>query len=255
MKYKKHRRYSIRKLHVGAGSVIIGTILLAGTSMQSVQAQEQGMPTTSSLSEQNGSGHPSDSSGKGGDAEANSSASSKDNQSPSAGTSALLTGALDTSASTSERTPSSGLGLGHQSSASSTSLLSEASNISLTNGQNPTSKFSKQSTTANVAYAENPENVDESVGYTIDYERNEAKKETIVTWTVKVPKNGAAWYGPHFVFAFPKDVEVLDEVGSDSETFKDFKFSDFTPKTGGKSGRYWKAVKSTDPNYFQSEWN
>ncbi|WP_156019690.1 YSIRK-type signal peptide-containing protein [Streptococcus ruminantium] len=252
MKYKKHRRYSIRKLHVGAGSVIIGTILLAGTPMQSVQAQEQGMPTTSSLSEQNGSGHPSDSSGKGGDAEANSSASSKDNQSPSAGTSALPAGALDTSASTSERTPSSGLGLGHQSSASSTSLLSEARSTSLTNGQNPTSKFSKQSTTVKMANGEAEEKVDGSVDYELSYDRDAKDKATIVKWAVTINKKDESWTNPRFVFAFPKGVEVQEDIESASGAFYDFKFSDFKPNNNGSY--YWRADK-TNLNYFTEEWN
>lgn len=255
MKYKKHRRYSIRKLHVGAGSVIIGTILLAGTPMQSVQAQEQGMPTTSSLSEQNGSGHLSDSSGKGGDAEANSSALSKDNQSLSAGTSTLPAGALNTSASTSERTPSSGLGLGHQSSASSTSLLSEASNTSLTNGQagkQNSLPSSKQSTTVKMANGEAEEKVDGSVDYELSYDRDAENKATIVKWAVTINKKDESWTNPRFVFAFPKGVEVQEDIESASGAFYDFKFSDFKPNNNGSY--YWRADK-TNLNYFTEEWN
>lgn len=257
MKYKKHRRYSIRKLHVGAGSVIIGTILLAGTPMQSVQAQEQGMPTTSSLSEQNGSGHLSDSSGKGGNAEANSSASSKDNQSPSAGTSALPAGALDTSASTSERTPSSGLGLGHQSSASSTSLLSEASNTSLTNGQagkQNSLPSSKQSTTVSMAYREDVKEVDGSVDYELSYDRDAENKATIVKWAVTINKKDESWTNPRFVFAFPKGVEVQEDIESTSDVFKDFKFSDFKRGGNGEDQSYWKSERSKDLNDYNAEW-
>ncbi|MDQ8769746.1 YSIRK-type signal peptide-containing protein [Streptococcus ruminantium] len=213
MKRARKQCYSIRKLQVGVGSVMLGTILLAITSAQNVQAQDT------------------------------SSQSSTPSSTPSSTISSTVA-----PTSSSQQFPLS--------EAKNTSEVVNTSVVadSLTISENST-PTTKQSKTVNMAYHEDEKNVDGSIDYTTSYTRDKEKKETIVTWAVTVPKNGESWTGPRFVFAFPKGVEVLDDIGSNSgvQAFKNLKFSAFT-ENGGTSGRLWRADRSKNKKYFEDEW-
>ncbi|WP_155997819.1 YSIRK-type signal peptide-containing protein [Streptococcus ruminantium] len=245
MKRARKQCYSIRKLQVGVGSVMLGTILLAITSAQNVQAQE-----TSPSSGTDGATQVTSGLGVAGSdtttVHSISDTSSQSSTPSSTPSSTISSAAAPTSSS--QQFPLSEAK--NTSEAVSTSVVADS--LTISENSTPTTKQSK---TVNMAYREDEKNVDGSIDYTTSYTRDKEKKETIVTWAVTVPKNGESWTGPRFVFAFPKDVEVLDDIGSNSgvQAFKNLKFSAFT-ESGGTSGRLWRADRSKNKKYFEDEW-
>ncbi|WP_237373420.1 YSIRK-type signal peptide-containing protein [Streptococcus ruminantium] len=246
MKRARKQCYSIRKLQVGVGSVMLGTILLAITSAQNVQAQETSPSSGTDGATQVTSGlgvAGSDTTTVHSISQETSSQSSTPSSTPS---STISSAAAPTSSS--QQFPLSEAK--NTSEAVNTSVVADS--LTISENSTPTTKQSK---TVNMAYREDEKNVDGSIDYTTSYTRDEAKKETIVNWAVTVPKNGESWTGPRFVFAFPKDVEVLDDIGSNSgvQAFKNLKLSAFT-ENGGTSGRLWRADRSKNKKYFEDEW-
>ncbi|WP_155965168.1 YSIRK-type signal peptide-containing protein [Streptococcus ruminantium] len=245
MKRARKQCYSIRKLQVGVGSVILGTILLAITSAQNVQAQE-----TSPSSGMDGATQVTSGLGVAGSDTTTVHSISQDTSSQSSTPSSTPSSTISSAAaptSSSQQFPLSEAK--NTSEAVSTSVVADS--LTISENSTPTTK---QSITHKMAYGESADNVDETVDYKTEYSRDEKNKATLVTWAVTMPKDGAYWYGPRFVFAFPKDVEVLDEVKSTSNAFKDFKFSDIE-KAGGHSGYYWLADSSKNSEHFRKEWD
>ncbi|WP_156021604.1 YSIRK-type signal peptide-containing protein [Streptococcus ruminantium] len=239
MKRARKQCYSIRKLQVGVGSVMLGTILLAITSAQNVQAQE-----TSPSSGTDGATQVTSGLGVAGSDTTTVHSISQDTSSQSSTPSSTPSPTISSAAA-----PTSSSQQFPLSEAKNTSVVADS--LTISENSTPTTK---QSTTHKMAYGESADNVDGSIDYTTSYTRDEAKKETIVNWAVTVNKKNETWNGPRIVFAFPKGVEVQEEITSPSGAFENVKFSDFK-RDGGESKKYWKADQKEDSKWFKEEWD